>query len=589
MSRRTSPRSATPITRRTFLRYGGQTAAAAAAVGTLGNVAGATASAAAPTAAAPIPFDFDEATIAELQAAMEGGSLSARELTQAYLDRIAAIDHSGPQINSIIEVNPDALAIADALDAERAGGTVRGAMHGIPVLVKDNIATADAMETTAGSFALLGSVVPRDAFLVERLRAAGAIILGKTNLSEWANFRGFQSTSGWSGRAGVAVNPYAFNRTGCGSSTGSGTAIAANLAVTSIGTETDGSITCPAAMTSTVGLKPTVGLISRSGVIPIAHSQDTAGPMARTVEDAAITLGALVGVDPRDPATQRSERHSHTDYTQFLDPSALDGARIGIWRKGLFGFSPETDAVGEGAISALRDLGATVVDPANVRNVADMFEIEFPVLLYEFKRDLNAYLADLVDSPVRTLAEIIAFNEEHADLELQWFGQEIFEIAQSFPMSRQEYLGVLRQSKRLSRGEIRRVMAEHDLDAIATVTTETPWTIDLATGDHFVVPLASTTPAAVAGWPHITVPAGYAYEHLPIGFSFFAKAWQEPQLLAYAYAFEQGTHARKVPEFVEQVAAREFVERTDTIPAGTSAAPSAATLTERPVMTRRAL
>jgi amidase len=507
--------------------------------------------------------------------------MTSHQITQIYIDRIAAIDHAGPQINSVVEVNPEALAIADALDAERAAGTVRGPMHGIPILVKDNIATADEMETTAGSFALLGSVVPRDSFVVEQLRAAGAVILGKANLSEWANFRGFQSTSGWSGRAGVGVNPYGLNRTACGSSSGSASAVAANLAATSLGTETDGSIVCPAGSNSAVGIKPTVGLVSRSGIVPIAHSQDTAGPISRTVEDAAITLGAIVGVDPLDPATEASDGKFHTDYTQFLDADALDGARIGVWRRGIFGSSPETDAVGEEALVALADAGATLVDPANIKGIPAIFDPEFTVLLYEFKADLNAYLAGLESSPVRTLAEVIQFNNDHAELELKWFGQELMEISQSLgPLTEPAYLDALRTSRHLARRAIRSVMAEKDLDAVVTVTNEAPWTVDLATGDHFVVPLASSTPAAVSGFPHVTVPAGYAFDlGLPVGLSFIAKAWQEPKLIGYAYAFEQATHARRVPDFAPVVAAREFVPRTDVVPssAGGAAGPRAST------------
>jgi len=367
MSRRpVGPLASAAIDRRTFLRYGANVAAMATAAGALPSIT------AVPHASAQPASEVEEATIAELQAAMTAGTMTSRSLTQAYIDRIAAIDHSGPQVNSVIETNPDALEIADALDAERAAGTIRGPLHGIPILVKDNIATADGMQTTAGSYALLGSVVPRDAFVVDRLRAAGAVILGKANLSEWANFRGFQSTSGWSGRAGVNVSPYGLNRTACGSSSGSAAAVAASLAAVSLGTETDGSIVCPAGSNSVVGIKPTVGLVSRSGIIPIGHSQDTAGPMARTVEDAAIVLGALVGIDPLDPATDASEGKSHTDYTPFLDAGALDGARIGVWRKGLFGFSPETDAVGESALDALRDLGAKLIDPADITGVGHL-------------------------------------------------------------------------------------------------------------------------------------------------------------------------------------------------------------------------
>ena len=563
-------RSAAPpdgsIDRRTFFRYGAVAGTAAAAAGMLPSAAG-TASAAdrrdADSAAATDDFEFSEATIADLQAAMRAGTLTSEELTLAYLERIDAIDHQGVRLNSVIETNPEALRIARALDDERQAGNVRGPMHGIPILLKDNIATDDDMQTTAGSFALLDSVVPRDAFVTKQLRHAGAVVLGKANLSEWANFRGFQSTSGWSGRAGVGLNPYALNRTECGSSAGSAAAVSANLVSVALGTETDGSVVCPSGTNSCVGIKPTLGLASRAGVIPIAHSQDMVGPIARTVEDAAITLGAITGIDTRDPATAASKGHSYTNYRQFLDAGALKGTRLGIWRDGIFGFSPETDAVGEEAISALRDLGAVIVDPADPPNVADIFNVEFTVLLYEFKHDLTAYLRGLVRSQVRSLADVIAFNQAHADIELQWFGQELMEISQSFgPLTDPAYLDALATSKRLARRAILRTLAEHDLDAIVSVTNEAPWTIDLVTGDHFTVPLAPSTPPAVSGFPHVTVPAGYAFDKdLPIGLSFLGRPWDEPNLLAYAYAFEQGTKARHAPSFLWQVAAKDFIQR----------------------------
>jgi amidase len=563
------PSNGSAIDRRTFFKYGAAAGAAAAVVGSLPGVAGTAHATAVPQYAAVDDFEFSEATIAELQAAMEAGSLSSEELTQAYLERIAAVDHHGPRLNSVIETNPEALELAASLDQERQNGTVRGPLHGIPMLVKDNVATDDKMETTAGSFALLGSVVPRDAFLVQRLRKAGAVILGKANLSEWANFRGFQSTSGWTGRAGVCLSPYALNRTACGSSTGSAAAVAASLAATSIGTETDGSIVCPAGMTSCVGIKPTLGLVSRSGVIPIAHSQDTAGPISRTVEDAAITLGGIVGIDSRDPATQDSKGHLYRDYRRFLDHRALQGARLGIWREGLFGFSPETDEVGEAAFAALRDLGAVLVDPVDISNVGDIFGIEFTVLLYEFKHDLNKYLRGLKSTRVRTLGDVIEFNRKHADIELQWFGQELMEISHSFgPLTEQAYLDALAMSKRMAREAISQAMADHHLDAIVSVTNEAPWTIDLVTGDHFVVPIGPSTPAAVAGWPHITVPAGYAFggNALPIGLSFLGRAWEEPKLLGLAYAFEQGTGARRAPSYRPEFGAKDFVKRVDSVP-----------------------
>ena len=560
--------------RRTFFRYGAAAGTAAATATMLSGGSATATTADRRAAAAAVDFEFSEWTILQLQAAMRAGSLTSEELTRAYLDRIDAVDHSGVRLNSVIETNPDAIAIARSLDQERAAGNVRGPMHGIPTLLKDNIATEDAMETTAGSYALLGSVVPRDAFASKRLRDAGAVLLGKANLSEWANFRGFPSTSGWAGRAGVALNPYALNRTNCGSSSGSGAAVAANFAATSLGSETDGSIVCPAGMTSCVGVKPTLGLVSRSGVIPIAHSQDSLGPISRTVEDAAITLGAITGIDTRDPATAASKGHSLRNYRPFLDPGALKGKRIGVWREGIFGFSPETDAVGEEAIAALADLGATLVDPADVPRIAEIFEVEFTVLLYEFKHDLEVYLRDLVRSRVRTLADVIAFNRAHADLELMWFGQELMEISESFgPLTEPAYLDALATSKRIARRAILGTLRDHNLDAIVSVTNEAPWTIDLVTGDHFVVPFGPSTPAAVSGFPHVTVPAGYAFgKGLPIGLSFLGRPWDEPNLLGYAYAFEQGTKARRAPEFLWQVAAKDFVKRTDTVPAGSSSA-----------------
>ncbi len=561
--------------RRTFFRYGAAAGTAAASAGVLTTVAGPAQAAEHRVGRASVEdFEFSEMSIAQLQAAMRAGSLTSEELTRAYLDRIEAIDHNGIHLNSVIETNPAAVAIARALDQERQAGAVRGPLHGIPVLVKDNIATHDGMETTAGSFALLGSEVPRDAFVVKQLRDAGAIILGKANLSEWANFRGFQSTSGWSGRAGVGLNPYALNRTECGSSAGSAAAVAASLVATALGTETDGSIVCPSGTNSCVGIKATLGLASRSGVIPIGHSQDMVGPISRTVEDAAITLGAITGIDTRDPATAASKGHTYRNYRQFLDAGALKGKRLGVWRDGIFGFSPETDAVGEAALAALADLGAVLVDPADIPNVADIFESEFTVLLYEFKHDLEVYLRGLVRSRVRTLADVIAFNSAHADLELMWFGQELMEISESFgPLTEPAYLDALAKSKRLARRGILRTLNDRSLDAIVSVTNEAPWTIDLVTGDHFTVPLAPSTPPAVSGFPHITVPAGYAFgKDLPVGLSFLGRPWDEPNLLGYAYAFEQGTKARRAPNFLWQVAAKDFVERTDTIPGGGAAA-----------------
>jgi amidase len=543
------------IDRRTFLRYSAYTGGLAAASGSLpGLVRGAAAR------LVPGQFEFEEATIAQLQEAMESGELTSRELTQAYIDRINEIDHAGIRLNSVMEINSDALAIADQRDREREEGRVRSPLHGIPVLLKENIATKDRMQSTAGSLALLGSIPPRDAFVVKGLRRAGAVILGKANLSEWANFRSLQSSSGWSGRAGQCLNPYVLDHNPCGSSSGSGAAIAANLAVASLGTETDGSIVCPSTANSLVGIKVTLGLTSRSGVVPLAHSQDVVGPMARTVADAATVLGALTGVDPRDPPTKRSRGHFFRDYRPFLDPGALKGARIGVWREGVFGISPEADQVAEAAIEALRDLGADVIDPTDIPNVVDAFGPEFTVLLYEFKVDLRRYLSELRNTQVRTLADCIAFNDAHADVEMPWFAQEIFLLAQETQgLDEPEYRDALRTSKELMINGINDTMDKFDLDAIFSLTGSPPWTTDLVNGDHFLT--ASSTPAAVAGFPNITVPAGFAFEQLPVGVNFIGRRWQEPNLIGLAYAFEQGTKFRHPPRFIPSLGVMDFVPR----------------------------
>jgi amidase len=460
----------------------------------------------------------------------------------------------------VIEVNPDAVEIAGELDAERRRGKVRGPLHGIPILVKDNFATRDRMETTAGSLALVGAEVPRDAFVVRRLRRAGAVILGKANLSEWANFRSTQSSSGWSGRAGQCLSPYVLDHNPCGSSSGSGAAVAANLAAASLGTETDGSIVCPSSHNALVGIKPTLGLTSRSGVVPIAHSQDVTGPMARTVADAATVLGPMTGVDPRDPATADSRGQAHRDYRRFLDPDGLRGARVGVWREGVFGVSPEADAVAEAAIGALSRLGATVVDPADIPGVADVFEPELTVLLYEFKADIAAYLAELGNTSMRTLADLIAFNEANAERELRWFGQEIFLLAEATGgLDDPAYLEALATAKRLAGEGIDQTMDRHDLDAIFSLTGSPPWTTDLVNGDHFLT--SSSTPSAVSGYPNITVPAGSAFGELPVGVNFIGRRWAEPTLVKLAYGFEQGTRARHAPRFLPSLGVEEFLPR----------------------------
>jgi amidase len=493
-------------------------------------------------------FELEEATIVDLQAKMESGEQTARSLTEAYLARIETIDREGPVLRALLEPNPDALEIADQLDRERRGGQVRGPLHGIPILLKDNIETADRMETTAGSLALLGAGPPRDAFVAARLRDAGAVILGKANLSEWANFRSTASSSGWSARGGQAKNPYALDRSPCGSSSGSGTAVAANLCMVAVGTETDGSIVCPSSANSLVGIKPTLGLVSRAGIVPLSHSQDTAGPMARTVADAAILLDAMAGIDPADPATAEVHGHPHEGYSRFLDPRGLTGVRIGVVREKLFGYSEEADRIAEAAIQAMRDAGAILVDPVTLPHAGEYDDSEYEVLLYDFKADVSAYLAGRPGSPVRSLSDLIRFNEERRDEEMPYFGQEIFvQAEEKGPLTDPQYREALEKNHRLSRTEgIDHVMEEHRLDALFAPTTSPPWTIDLVNGDHGLG--GSSTPAAVAGYPHVTVPAGYAFG-LPVGVSFFGRAWSEPVLIRLAHAFEQATRVRRPPRF----------------------------------------
>jgi amidase len=495
------------------------------------------------------PFELDEITVSELQASMESGERTARSITETYLRRIEELDGQGPELRSIIETNPDALALADELDADRRAGNVRGPLHGIPVAIKDNIDTADRMTTTAGSLALEGSIPSRDSFLAERLRAAGAIILAKANMSEWAYFRGYRATSGWSARGGQCRNPYALNRNPCGSSSGSGVAVSANLVPLTIGTETGGSIMCPSSINGVVGIKPTVGLWSRSGVIPISHSQDTAGPMARTVRDAAILLGPLTGVDPRDEATAASAGNALTDYTQFLDPDGLRGARIGVARS-FTGFDPRIVGLFENAIDAMRAAGAVIVDPANLDASAWNDPLSLVLLEYEFKADLNAYLATLgPDAPVRTLADVIAFNEANADGEMPHFGQERMHDAQARgPLTDPEYLNARATIQRNNRENgIDRLMGEHDLDAIVAPTMDLAWPTDHIKGDRLEGG-SSAGPAAIAGYPDISVPMGFV-KGLPVGLSFFGRAWSEPTLLRVAYAYEQATNHRRAPTF----------------------------------------
>jgi amidase len=503
-------------------------------------------------APAAVPFDLEETTIAELQQRMERGQDTARSLVEKYTARIERLDRQGPALRSVIELNPEALTIADALDTERKQKGARGPLHGIPILIKDNIATADRMTTTAGSLALEGVRAPQDAFVVSRLREAGAVILGKTNLSEWANFRSTHSSSGWSARGGQTRNPYALDRSPCGSSSGSAVAVAANLAAAAIGTETDGSIVCPAHSTSLVGLKPTLGLVSRTGIVPIAHSQDTAGPMARSVADAAVVLAAIEGVDRDDAITTEASRPATRDYRSAFDRNGLQGARIGVVRDKLFGYNAAADRLADLAIAEMRKQGAVIIDPANIPTLGSFDATEFDVLLYEFKDDLNRYLARLGPlSPVRSLKDVIAFNEQHQDEELRYFGQEIMEMAEvKGPLTSAEYQKALAANRRQARTlGIDAVMATHQLDALVAPTFSPPWLVDLVNGDAMPAGAASPSSiAAVAGYPHITVPMGY-YRGLPLGMSFFGRAWSEPTLIKLAYAYEQATRHRRPPAF----------------------------------------
>jgi len=496
------------------------------------------------------PFDLEEATIADLQSAMASGKRTARSITQLYLNRIAALDRKGPTLRHVIEVNPDALAVAESLDRERKGGRVRGPLHGIPMLLKDNLDTADRMTTTAGSLALAGSTPAQDSSVAAKLRAAGVVFLGKANLSEWANFRSTHSTSGWSGRGGQARNPYVLDRNPCGSSSGSAGAVAANLCAVAIGTETDGSIVCPSAANGIVGIKPTVGLVSRAGIIPIAHSQDTAGPMARTVRDAAIVLNAIAGIDARDTATSSLRTREQVDYTRYLDANGLRGARIGVARAKFFGYSDVTDKVIKDAIDEMKAHGAVMVDPANIETAGKFDDSEFDVLLYEFKADLNSYLASLgARAPVKSLQEIIAFNDAHKSQEMPWFGQEIMIQAQAKgPLTEQKYIDELASNLKMSRTDgIDATMDKYKLDAIIAPTGGPAWPTDLLNGDHFTG--GSSTPAAVAGYPNINVPAGFSH-NLPIGISFFGRPYSEPVLIRIAYAYEQATRHRRPPTFI---------------------------------------
>jgi amidase len=511
------------------------------------------ASAAMPPASSVPDFELDEITIGDLQAGMTSGKFTARSLVEKYLLRIEAIDKQGPAINAIIELNPDAMAIANEMDAERKAKGPRGPLHGLPILIKDNIDTADRMMTTAGSLALVGAKPPKDSTVAAKLRASGAVILGKTNLSEWANIRSSHSTSGWSGRGGLTKNPYALDRNACGSSSGSGAATAANLCAAAIGTETDGSVVCPASANGLVGIKPTVGLVSRSGIIPISHSQDTAGPMARTLRDATILLSSIVGTDASDAATADSQGKVQADYTQFLDANGLKGARIGVARK-YFGFSEAVDALMETALDVMKKQGATLVDPADLATFGKFDDSEFLVFLYELKADLNSYLSRLGNTAqVRTLKDVIEFNDKHKDKEMPYFGQDIFIKSEAKGgLTDQPYVDALEKNHRLARTEgIDALMDKNKLDAIVAPTAGPACLTDLLDGDHFTG--GSSNAAAVAGYPNINIPAGYV-GGMPVGISLFGRAWSEPTLIKLAYSFEQATRFRKPPQFLPTVA-----------------------------------
>ena len=496
------------------------------------------------------PGSLDEVGLDELQARMASGAETSRSITQKYLDRIAQRDG---RIRSVLETNPDALAQAEAMDQERKAGKVRGPLHGIPVLLKDNIATKDRMHTTAGSLALMDATVPADAFLVGRLREAGAVLLGKTQLSEWANFRSSHSSSGWSGRGGQCRNAYALDRSPSGSSSGSGVAVTASLCAVAVGTETDGSIVMPASASGLVGVKPTIGLVSRSGIVPLAHSQDTAGPMARTVRDAALLLEVLVGRDPTDAASAAKGARFDSRYTSALDRGALKGARIGVARTKYFGYHPATDALAEEALKVLAAEGAVVVDPAPITTAGKIDEPELEVLAYEFKADLNAYLSRLGGTGPRSLKALIEWNQAHADSEMPVFGQELFiDAEKKGPLTTPAYRKAREACIRLSRKEgIDATMSKHRLDAIVAPTAGPAWLIDWVNGDYSSG--GCSTAAAVAGYPHVTVPMGLV-RGLPVGFSFFGRPWSEARLLALAYAYEQATHARKPPTFTASAA-----------------------------------
>ncbi|MFD1468942.1 amidase [Hymenobacter caeli] len=538
------------MNRRLFLRTG---ALASAAVSTLTLAGCSTAPSSVPAQAdpaagpggAPEAFALHEATVADLQQHMQAGKYTARALCELYLKRIAEVNTQGPALRAVLETNPDALKLADGLDAERKAGKVRGPLHGIPVLLKDNIDTGDQQQTTAGALALAGHKAAQDAFIVKQLRAAGAIVLGKTNLSEWANFRSSRSTSGWSSRGGQTKNPYVLDRTPSGSSAGSGAAAAASLCAVAVGTETDGSVVSPSSVNGLVGLKPTVGLLSRTGIIPISATQDTAGPMARTVRDAALLLAALTGEDPADAATKGSAAHAQADYTKFLDTNALKGKRLGVEKSHLTGTSPAI-ALMQQAVAALKAQGATVVEVEVAKPVGALGDAEYQVLLYEFKDGLNKYLAG-ANAGIKTLADVIAFNTQHAAQAMPFFQQETLEAAQKTDgLASAKYRAALARSQGGARKIVDNLLQANKLDAIIGITTGPAGCIDLVNGDYSSG-LDFSSPAAMAGYPHLTVPMGQAHG-LPVGLSFVGPAWAEGPLLGLGYAYEQATKLRKAPE-----------------------------------------
>jgi len=482
-------------------------------------------------------FELNEVSIAQLQEKMSSGTLTSAEITQKYLDRIDRIDKNGPELRAVIELNPEALKIARQMDEERKSGKVRGSLHGIPVLIKDNIDTGDQMQTSAGSLALVGAPAPDDAIIVRKLREAGAVLLGKTNLSEWANFRSTHSSSGWSGRGGQVRNPFCTDRSPCGSSSGTGVAVSANLCAIGIGTETDGSIVCPSGINGIVGIKPTVGLWNGDGIVPISHSQDTAGPMARTVSDAAILLGAL---------SEKSQ-----DYTKMLDVNGLKNARIGV-ASDFFGFHSGVDKLMAETIQTLKNAGAIIVENLKFDNQAEWSKLEWQVLISEFKADLNVYLKSRSGLKVQSLADLIEFNKTNSENELRWFAQEIIEEAEKTKgLNDPVYLEALSKVHELTRKNgIDLLMDKHQLDALIAPTNGPSWTIDLVNGDHFGG--GSSEPAAISGYPAITVPSGFVHE-LPIGISFFGRAWSEATLIKLAYAYEQATKHRKAPGFLKEI------------------------------------